>query len=166
MGVNASTMTLKGFVRLNLTLEGWEYYEREAKGRLSGKLGFLAMKFGDGTLEALATDVIKPGVHEAIGYRVVDIRERGKAGVIDNLLRAQIRDLAFVLVDLTHDNYGADWEAGYAEGLGKPVIYLCEKTKFDAAKTHFDTNHSTTVIWRSGTTPPFWISWSQPSGDH
>jgi nucleoside 2-deoxyribosyltransferase len=67
--------------------------------------------------------------------------------VIDNILRAQIRDSAFVLADLTHDNYGAYWEAGYAEGLGKPVIYLCEKAKFDNMKTHFDTNHSTTVLW-------------------
>ena len=62
-------------------------------------------------------------------------------------MRIQIRDAAFVIVDLTHDNPGAYWEAGYAEGLGKPVIYICEKTKFDKKKTHFDTNHCTTVPW-------------------
>ena len=38
-----------------------------------------------------------------------------------------IRDAKFVIADLTHDNNGAYWEAGYAEGLGKPVIYICEK---------------------------------------
>jgi nucleoside 2-deoxyribosyltransferase len=52
-----------------------------------------------------------------------------------------------VLVDLTHENAGAYWEAGYAEGLGKPVLYICERTKFDEKKTHFDTNHCTTVLW-------------------
>jgi hypothetical protein len=31
--------------------------------------------------------------------------------------------------------------------LNKPVIYLCEQAKFDIAKTHFDTNHCTTVMW-------------------
>ena len=62
-------------------------------------------------------------------------------------MRAQIRDSAFVIVDLTHDNSGAYWEAGYAEGLGKPVIYICERQKFEAAQTHFDTNHCTTVMW-------------------
>ncbi len=62
-------------------------------------------------------------------------------------MREQIRDAAFVIVDLTHDNSGAYWEAGYAEGLGKPVIYICEMAKFEAAQTHFDTNHCTTVIW-------------------
>ena len=36
---------------------------------------------------------------------------------------------------------------GYAEGLGKPVIYICEKAKFDKKKSHFDTSHCTTVPW-------------------
>ena len=70
-----------------------------------------------------------------------------RAGVIDNIMRIQIRDAKFVIADLTHDNNGAYWEAGYAEGLGKPVIYICEKKKFDEKKTHFDTNHCTTVPW-------------------
>ena len=63
--------------------------------------------------------------------------------------REKIRDAAFVLVDLTHENSGAYWEAGYAEGLGKPVLYICERAKFEAAKTHFDTNHLTTVLWEA-----------------
>lgn len=105
------------------------------------------MKFNDPELERLVTHVIKPAVKAALGYDVVDLRNVAKAGIIDNILREQIRDAAFVLVDLTHDNSGAYWEAGYAEGLGKPVIYLCERAKFDAAQTHFDTNHCTTVIW-------------------
>src|SRR3546814_372746 len=75
------------------------------------------------------------------------MRNVARAGIIDNIMRSQIRDAAFVIVDLTHDNSGAYWEAGYAEGLGKPVIYICEKAKFDKAKTHFDTNHCTTVVW-------------------
>ena len=70
-------------------------------------------------------------------------------------MRTQIRDAAFVLVDLTHDNSGAYWEAGYGEGLGKPVIYICEQNKFDTEKTHFDTNHCTTVAWSIGDPEPF-----------
>ncbi len=55
-----------------------------------------------------------------------------------------------LLADLTHDNEGAYWEAGFAEGLGKPVIYTCEREKFKEMKTHFDTNHHLTVIWDKG----------------
>ncbi len=78
------------------------------------------------------------------------MRDVAQAGVIDNIMRDQIRNSAFVIVDLTHDNSGAYWEAGYAEGLGKPVVYICERTKFQEASTHFDTNHCTTVPWSSG----------------
>lgn len=130
-----------------LTLDGWDRYETEKHGRISGRYGFLAMKFGDAILDALVRDVVKPAVKGGTGYDLVDLRDVARAGVIDNILREQIRDAAFVLVDLTHDNFGAYWEAGYAEGLGKPVIYLCEKSKFDQARTHFDTNHCTTVLW-------------------
>jgi len=48
---------------------------------------------------------------------------------------------------ITDENHGVYWEAGYAEGLGRPVIYTCEKTYFEKVKTHFDTNHHLTVIW-------------------
>ena len=81
------------------------------------------------------------------GTTFLDMRDSARAGVIDNIMRIQIRDAKFVIADLTHDNRGAYWEAGYAEGLGKPVIYICEKTKFDEKKTHFDTNHCLTVPW-------------------
>ena len=132
-----------------LTLEGWEKYESERHGHFSGKYGFIAMKFGDSVMDAFVEKFLKPIVKNAINFEVVDLRNVARAGIIDNIMRAQIRDAAFVLVDLTHDNHGAYWEAGYAEGLGKPVVYLCERGKFDHAKTHFDTNHCTTVLWEA-----------------
>lgn len=131
---------------INLTLRGWEQYELEKRGEVSGNYGFIALKFGDPILDPFLSDHVKPAV-KLLGYDLFDLRDVSRAGVIDNLLRMQIRDSAFVLVDLTHENAGAYWEAGYAEGLGKPVLYLCEQKKFDEKKTHFDTNHCTTVLW-------------------
>jgi len=136
-----------GMGRFDLTLKGWEEYEQNKGGFRPGRYGFLAMKFGDPELDSLCNEVIKPGIKDALNYDVVDLRDVSRAGIIDNLMREQIRESAFVLVDLTHDNSGAYWEAGYAEGLGKPVIYLCKQAKFDDFKTHFDTNHLTTVMW-------------------
>jgi nucleoside 2-deoxyribosyltransferase len=52
-----------------------------------------------------------------------------------------------VVADLTHGNKGAYWEAGYATGLGKPVIYTCEQSIWDREKTHFDTNHHLHIPW-------------------
>ncbi|MFT4091867.1 MAG: hypothetical protein QM645_14150 [Asticcacaulis sp.] len=135
---------------LKLTYAGWARYELEKRGELSGRYGFMAMKFDDPVLQPLFRDTIKPRVKEATGYDVVEVREKTRAGVIDNIIREEIRNAAFVLADLSHGNNGAYWEAGYAEGMGKPVIYLCEQKTFDETKTHFDTNHCTTVMWSKG----------------
>lgn len=131
---------------VNLTLQGWQRYEEEKRGMISGNYGFIALKFDDPILDPFLKNHIKPAVLE-VGYELFDMRDVSRAGLIDNLLRMQIRDSAFVLVDLTHENAGAYWEAGYAEGLGKPVLYICEKAKFDEKQTHFDTNHCATVLW-------------------
>lgn len=111
------------------------------------------MEFDKPELEAFVEEVVKPVVKEALGYDLRDIRDISRAGVIDNILRVAIRDARFVIVDLTHDNNGAYWEAGYAEGLDKPVVYICAREKFERSReegggTHFDTNHCTTVLWR------------------
>ncbi len=79
------------------------------------------MQFGDSELDPFVKNVVKPAVKEDIGYDLVDMRDVAQAGVIDNILRTWIRDAAFLIVDLTRDNPGAYWEAGYAEGLGKPL---------------------------------------------
>ena len=113
------------------------------------------MQFEDPILDPLIRTTVKPALQDQLNYNLIDMRDVAQAGVIDNLMRVQIRDSAFVLADLTYDNSGAYWEAGYAEGLGKPVIYLCEKVKFKEQKTHFDTNHCTTVQWSANDPNPF-----------
>ena len=137
----------KSLSNVSLTLHGWERYNNEKRGKFSGNYGFVAMQFNDSELENLIKTHAKPHIKKILNYELMDVRDDMKAGVIDNLIRTQIRDSAFVVSDLTHDNRGAYWEAGFAEGVGKPVIYICKKEKFDSEKTHFDTNHSTTVLW-------------------
>jgi len=154
-GVDGSSMARTHLLKMNLTLDGWVRYEAEKQGQISGRYGFIAMQFDDPVLDPFVISVVKPAVKKGIGYDLFDMRNVARAGIIDNIMRAQIRDAAFVIVDLTHDNPGAYWEAGYAEGLGKPVIYICKREKFDTAKTHFDTNHCTTVPWSSAESDEF-----------
>ena len=135
------------FLFVNLTLAGWRQYEEEKRGEFSAAYGFLAMQFNDNELDTFVEDILKPTIMEGTGFDLIDMRDVPEAGVIDNIIRQRIRDSRFVIVDLTHDNNGAYWEAGYAEGLGKPVVYICEKIKFESEGTHFDTNHCTTVPW-------------------
>ena len=138
------------YMDVDLTFEGWKRYEAEKRGQSEGNYGFVAVEFDDPNLDPLVNDIVKPTVKKEIGYNLIDMRDVPRAGIMDNIMRAQIQDAAFVIADLTHDNPGAYWEAGYAEGLGKPVIYICEKDKFDGQKTRFDTNHCTTIPWSRG----------------
>lgn len=135
------------FMNVDLTLDGWERYDAGKRGQLDGNYGFIAMQFNEDELDSFVENVVKPTVKEETGYNLVSMNDVSRAGIIDNIMRAQIEGATFVIADLTHDNLGAYWEAGYAEGLGKPVIYICEKEKFETDKTHFDTNHCTTIPW-------------------
>ena len=74
--------------------------------------------------------------------------------MIDLRMRVEIRSAKFLVADLTDENRGAYWEAGFAEGLGKKVCYTCEGSKFDKVKTHFDTEHLLTVKWTADNMAP------------
>lgn len=144
--LSASTHSGRDAKFIAPTLTGWVRAGELAKGRESEQFAFMAMKYGDPVLEAYVIDVIRPAIEET-GHRLEVLRDRPAAGLIDNYLRSRLRLCKFVVADLTHANNGAYWEAGFAEGLGKPVIYTCERSVFDASTTHFDTNHSQTVVW-------------------
>jgi hypothetical protein len=135
-----------GVSQIELTLAGWDRFELQKSGKTSANYGFLALKFTDEVLNDFVNNHVKPATKE-VGYDLIDMRDVAEAGIIDNLMRSRIRDAAFLIADLTHDSPGAYWEAGYAEGMGKPVLYICERSKWEEFRTHFDTNHSTTVLW-------------------
>lgn len=131
---------------MSLTMEGWEYYEKLRQGRSASRRAFIAMKFGDSDLDYVLANCFRQAVKDS-GFDLFRLDDEPRAGLIDDRMRVEIRASRFLIADLTHENAGAYWEAGYAEGLGKPVIYTCEKKKFDEKKTHFDTNHHLTVLW-------------------
>ncbi|MBF0282852.1 MAG: hypothetical protein HQL51_00130 [Magnetococcales bacterium] len=106
----------------------------------------MAMKFGDAELDAMVDRHFRPAV-AAAGFALRRLDDDPKAGLIDDRMRVEIKSSRFLIADLTHANNGAYWEAGYAEGLGKDVIYTCKKSLFEKEKSHFDTNHHLTVIW-------------------
>ena len=145
-GTQANTMSSVGRAHVTLTFEGWDYYESLVAGAQIVRKAFIAMKFGDGGLDRIVNEHFRPAV-KATGFELVRLDDKPQAGLIDDRLRVEIQSSAFVLADLTHDNLGAYWEAGYAEGLGKSVIYTCAKAKFDSSPTHFDTNHHLTILW-------------------
>jgi len=133
-------------MEVTLTFDGWEYYRELKRGAVDSRKAFMAMKYGNPELDRIVDDHFRQAVADT-GFELYRLDTEPKAGLIDDRLRVEIRNSRFLISDLTHDNNGAYWEAGYAEGLGKPVIYTCKEGKFDEDETHFDTNHHLTVMW-------------------
>ncbi|MEA3276340.1 MAG: hypothetical protein U9Q81_13830 [Pseudomonadota bacterium] len=135
---------------VTLSMEGWSYYEELKRGIGTSRRAFMAMKYGDEELDSIVEEVFRPAV-TATGFHLfkLDDPDAAKAGLIDDRMRVEIRQSRFLISDLSHGNKGAYWEAGFAEGLGKPVIYTCDKAVFDDAdrSPHFDTNHHLTIVW-------------------
>jgi hypothetical protein len=135
-------------LRYRVSVAGWQHYEELQKQAKDSTIAFMAMQFGDNELDKVVDEVFRDAVAQT-GFRLQKLTDEQRAGLIDDQLRVQIRRTRILIADLTHANNGAYWEAGFAEGLGIPVIYTCKQSVFDNEKTkpHFDTNHYLTVIW-------------------
>jgi hypothetical protein len=126
------------------TLEGWQRYDELRRGIPTGRKAFMALQFGDPDLDHLVESCFRRVVSQA-GFTLFRLDDEPRAGSIDDRIRVEIQTSRFLIADLTHANNGAYWEAGYAEGLKKPVIYTCRADAFGAI--HFDTSHLLTVKW-------------------
>jgi hypothetical protein len=131
-----------------LKLAGWEKYSALKQLRTESRLAFMAMKFGDGELNSVVENCFKRAVART-GFELRILTDHQRAGLIDDQIRSALISARFVVADLTHGSFGAYWEAGFADGRGLPVIYTCRQTEWERTKTHFDTNHMTTVIWNA-----------------
>lgn len=141
-----------GISNVTLSISGWQRFTELQTTTLVSKRAFMAMKFGDEEMNNVFINCFKPAATRA-GYNLVKLDDEPMAGLIDDRLRLEIRTSRFLIADLSHANKGAYWEAGYAEGLGRPVIYTCKSSIFEHEdanmRPHFDTNHYLTVPWDS-----------------
>lgn len=133
---------------VRLTIAGWARFEMLRRQQVDSRTAFMALQFGNSELDNMVNGYFKPAV-DRTGFELRVLTDRQPAGLIDDQLRVALRRSRFVIADLTHANNGAYWEAGFAEGLGRPVIYSCRRKEWETEgrRSHFDTNHLVTVIW-------------------
>ena len=135
-------------INYRLTFLGWTQFEELRKVRIESNVAFMAMGYGNPTVDQAFIQFRAAITRIGVDLRRLDTKPQ--SGLIDLRMRVQLRTAKFAVVDLTDENRGAYWEAGFAEGCGKKVYYTCEVTKFDHLKTHFDTEHLFTVKWEFG----------------
>jgi len=130
-----------------LTFAGWSVYEKLKSETRDSRTAFMAMKFNHEPSQRMYEKHFVPAALEA-GFVLRRVDTINRPGLIDVQMMVDIRAAAFVVADLTAHSHGAYWEAGFAAGLGKPVIYTCEASDFKSPEgTHFDVNHHVTVLW-------------------
>ena len=155
-GVTDGTRKLQRgeYVPMILTLKGWDRYEHLKQANPQSTTAFMAMSFGDQQMNRIYSDHFRPTV-QSIGYDLCTVEDRPEAGLIDYRIRLQVTASRFVLADLTHENRGVYFEAGYAEGIGRPVIFTCHTDAFDPkmGRPHFDVSHQQCVKWNDPPTP-------------
>ena len=127
----------------SLTVDGWHWYSEIGRHRHSN-IAFMAMKYNDKELDSVVDKYFVPAVAQA-GFKLHRLDTEPKAGILDNRLRVEIRRSRLLIADLTHGNHGAYWEAGFADGLGLPVIYCCKKSEIK--EIHFDTRNCQIILW-------------------
>lgn len=109
---------------------------------------FVAMWF-DAGMNAVYEKGFRAAI-QAAGYTPLRIDQKPDLiGAIDDAIIAEIRRSRFVVADFTHGASGARggvyYEAGFARGLGLPVIFTCRKDMIDEA--HFDTRQFNHILW-------------------
>lgn len=93
---------------------------------------------------------IEPAI-EGSGYATMRIDRKEHLAKVDEEIIAEIRRSRFLVADFSHGDDGARggvyFEAGFAHGLGIPVIYTCRKSDID--KLHFDTRQYNHIVWET-----------------
>jgi hypothetical protein len=135
-----------GGTKLWLTVEGWNRAQPLAP--LGGTTGhcFVAMSFAADLDDAYNLG-IEPAIREDAGYTGGRLKEVEHNDDITDRIMAGIREAQFVVADFTGQRQGVYYEAGFALGLGRPVIWCCRED--EVSKLHFDTNHRNHVVWSS-----------------
>ncbi len=125
-----------------ITPRGWAYIDSFHQANPNSQIGFIAMWFSDSVNDAW--QAIDNGIRNA-GYKPFRVDQKQHNNKIDDEIIAGIRGSKFLVADLTGHRGGVYYEAGFAQGLGLEVIWLCRST--DMEKMHFDIRQYNTIFW-------------------
>jgi hypothetical protein len=127
-----------------LEVSGWQKLE-PGPGGIPGRC-FVAMSF-----DASLTDAYESGIYPAVKTDCllepirVDRQEHNEQ-ITDKILN-EIRLAEFLVADVTLQRNGVYFEAGFAMGLGRPVIWSVREDEL--SQVQFDTRQYSHVVWSS-----------------
>ena len=128
---------------LTVSPAGWNRIA-ELRSRSTASIQvFVAMSFAE-EMDNVYHEGLSPGIKDA-GYEPlrVDMQEHNEK--ICDLIIAEIRKSRFLVADVTMQRQGVYYEAGFAQGLGLPVVWTCRDD--DSKNCHFDTRQYNHIMW-------------------
>ncbi len=118
----------------------------ERRGLVSASQnGFVAMSFHEDLADAYASG-FQVGILEA-GYEPIRMDRIEHINRIDDEIIKQINSAKFVVADFTGHRGGVYFEAGYALGIGLPVLWTCKKSEM--GDLHFDIRQFNCIDWET-----------------
>lgn len=144
LGWLKSSSTPDAGTRYELTIKGLQEIEKFNQILPDSVDCFVAMKFGDEFLDRAYQEGMTPAIRET-GYVPLQMAYlEHNNNIMDEMLGC-IRRSRFMVADLTYQNQNVYFEAGFAQGLGIPVIYTCHEKSVDDIM--FDTQHTNQIRW-------------------
>lgn len=128
-----------------ITAAGWEYIEKDQSDLNSKIQVFVAMSF-DRDLLSIYENAILPAI-ESTGYHPYRVDANPHLERIDAKIVAEIKNSRFIVADVTQQKAGVYYEAGFAHGLGIPVIWCVRKDELE--NVHFDTRQYNHIVWET-----------------
>lgn len=125
---------------------GWDHLSASENPAKTSNEAFIAMWFDEQTNDLL-THALYPGLIDA-GYKPIRIDKQEHINKVDDEIVAAIRRCRVVVADFTGQRGGVYFEAGFAMGLNKPVIWVCRDDQ--VKEIHFDTRQYNFLLWKPG----------------
>ncbi|MDA1191082.1 MAG: hypothetical protein O3A46_05280 [Candidatus Poribacteria bacterium] len=145
-------ITVGSTVAFKLTADGWERAEQLKLVSQVPDQCFVAMSF-DPSMRHVYDDAIQRAIKsidlDASGsrklrpFRIDDVEHNQN---IPTFMLDEIQKSLLLVADVTGQNQGVYFEAGYALGHGIPVIFTCDES--DKDNRHFDTEQYNHIFWK------------------
>lgn len=129
--------------QFSIAENGWIEIENLIKNKYS-KQAFIAMWF-DPSMDS-AFKSIERALND-LGLSVMRIDRKQHNNEISGEILTEINNSNIIIADVTKQRNGVYFEAGYAMGQKKKVIWCCRED--DLKNVHFDTRQYNHVVWKN-----------------
>jgi nucleoside 2-deoxyribosyltransferase len=136
----------RGFKAFAVSPSGWQELVRLQEANIGSRIAFVAMSFQP-QFTSLYDEAIKPGILAA-GYEPERVDRAEHNNRIDDEIIARIKRSRFLVADFSLQRGGIYFEAGYALGLGLPVVWTANLDALE--EVHFDNRQYNFITWREG----------------